>query len=472
LKTEVILRMTGNQQLILRDHLFPGDGNEAVALALCGRRIGDSRQPLMIYKIVPITHSECFERRPGFLHWPTERVIPLVEEARKQKMAILKIHSHPGWYRNFSLLDDKSDRDLFSSIHGWVDDNQPHASAIMLPDGSIFGRAIFSDGELVPLSSVSVAGDSLDFWQRGEGSSATCEPGLKRNAQTFGEKTFQILRGLSIAVVGCSGTGSLVAEQLARLGVGGITLVDPDRAGVENLNRIPNSFLHHAKNGTFKVELLRAAIEEMGLGTKVSTFASSLFNPGVVAAVAQSDIVFGCMDTVDGRNLLNNIAVFYSIPYFDLGVRLDADGEGGVSLVCGTVHYLQPDGSSLLSRGVYTPDDIRTASLKRTNPEEYDSEIKSNYIRGIPGDRPAVISVNMQIASLAVNEMLARLHPFRNVSNAQYAVHGMNLTEATLFSDVDGPKCRALSSFAGRGDICPMLRMPELGTTESLTHMR
>ena len=34
----------------------------------------------------------------------------------------------------------------------------------------------------------------------------------------------------------------------------------------------------------------------------------------VVDAVAQCDLVFGCMDTVDGRYLLNALASYYTLP--------------------------------------------------------------------------------------------------------------------------------------------------------------
>lgn len=36
------LRMTGQQYAGLQEHLFPGDGKEAVALALCGRYHGEN----------------------------------------------------------------------------------------------------------------------------------------------------------------------------------------------------------------------------------------------------------------------------------------------------------------------------------------------------------------------------------------------------------------------------------------------
>ena len=49
--------------------------------------------------------------------------------------------------------------------------------------------------------------------------------------------------------------------------------------------------------------------------------------------------------------------------------------------------------------------------LKRLNPVAYEEQRKAGYRKGVQEDRPAVISVNMQFAGLAVNELIARLHP-------------------------------------------------------------
>ena len=45
-----------------------------------------------------------------------------------------------------------------------------------------------------------------------------------------------------------------------------------------------------------------------------------------VTEVAGCDILFGCTDGAEARHVLNRLATFYSIPYFDVGIRLDADG--------------------------------------------------------------------------------------------------------------------------------------------------
>ena len=110
--------------------------------------------------------------------------------------------------------------------------------------------------------------------------------------------------------------------------------------------------MEDAQRGRFKVDVAARAVDNMGLGTVVEKHPRNLFDPDTVRAVGSCDVVFGCMDSIDGRHLLNKLATFYVIPYFDLGVKLEADGRGGVDQVCGTVHYLQPGGSSLLSRHV------------------------------------------------------------------------------------------------------------------------
>jgi len=191
-----------------------------------------------------------------------------------------------------------------------------------------------------------------------------------------------------------------------------------------------------------------------------------LADPEVVKAVAECDVVFGCMDSVDGRHLLNRLAVFYLLPYFDVGVKLEADGQGGVDQICGTVHYLQPDGSSLLSRGTYTIEQVRAAALKRADPEAYRDQLQSNYIVGVQEERPAVISVNLLFASLAVNEFLARLHPYRDDPNGDFATYRISLTQARVIQDADGAPCQSLARHAGRGDVNPMLDMPALSEEE------
>ena len=456
------LRMSGRQHAALFAHLFPGDGLEAVAVALCGRRVSDGKVTLLVHKVHPIPYGDCPVRKPDRLTWNTDRFCPLLADASKNGFALLKIHSHPGGYDKFSEFDDRSDRELFRSVFGWVDSDLPHGSAVMLPDGKVFGRAAFPGDSFSQFDRVSVAGDDLHFWDYGAKAGVTQSDALIRNRQLFGEGTMRRLKALSVAVVGYSGTGSIVAEQLARLGVGRLVVIEYDRTERKNLNRILNTTLEDAEANCLKAEVALRAVRAMGLGTDIEIVSGNLIDPAVIRLVAGCDVLFGCVDSVEARHVMNRLAAHYLLPYFDVGVRLDADGMGGIDQVCGSAHYVQPGGSSLFSRGVYTMEEVRAEGLRRTDPAAYAGLLKEGYIKGVRVDRPAVISVNMLVSSLAVNDFLARLHPFRLDPNAEFATQTVSLTQGEFMKFPDGEPCPMFANRVGRGDSRPLLDMPEL----------
>ncbi len=458
---DTTLTLTWPQHQEVIRHLFPGDGREAVAFLLCGHAFGSDRTRLATRKVVLLPYERCTVREPDRVTWPTDWLVPVLNEASANGYSLVKMHGH-GDYAAFSSIDDVSDRALFPSVHAWCSRAVPHASAIMLQDGRMFGRTVGEDASFRPVTCINVVGSDLWFWHaESQGSAAAPAFGV-RVAQTFGQGTFDLLRRLRIGVVGCSGTGSPVIEQLARNFVGSLVLVDPDVVEHKNLNRIWNATMADADNATPKVVVAERSIRAMGFGTEVRAIQKSLFDPACVAAIAACDVVFGCVDTVDGRYLLNRLAVFYSIPYFDLGVKLEADGVGGVDQVCGSVHYIQPQGSSLLSRRLFTMEQVRAAGIRRTDPDGYRRLLSEGYIRGAAEDRPAVIQLNTLIASLAVNELLARLHPYRIDPNAGFAVQRVSLSHAIFEHEGDGASCELLSRHVGRGDVNPLLDLPEL----------
>ncbi|HBG25960.1 MAG TPA: thiamine biosynthesis protein ThiF, partial [Phycisphaerales bacterium] len=164
----------------------------------------------------------------------------------------------------------------------------------------------------------------------------------------------------------------------------------------------------------------------------------------------------------DGHHLLNRLATYYQIPYFDVGVKLEADGKGNISQICGSVNYLQSGKSSLLSRNVITLDGIEAEGMMRTNPALYEKQYKEKYIKGVNVDSPAVISINMHYASMAVIEFLARIHQFRDDDNNRFAQFGSSLTQSRIYYSSDFEKCVVLAKHVGKGDRTPLLDMPTL----------
>jgi hypothetical protein len=455
-----VLAMSGKHREQLRRHLFPGDGKEAVAIALCGSAMGTRRNQLLVHEIVEIPYDGCRVRTSDTVAWSVETVLPALNRAIKNKLTVAKFHSHPSGYPEFSRYDDESDQAFFSAVDNVLDNIDMRASVVMLPDGRFFGRGI-RDGSLGrPIDLFRIAGDDFEFIYSADEAATELETPehAVRLIQTFGEGTYRTLRKLCIGVVGASGTGSIVLEQLSRNGVGELVAVDPDHLERKNLNRIVNARACDAAEGRLKVSRAHEAILEMGLGTKVSPLDIDVGDRQAILSLGECDILFGCVDSVDGRHILNKIAAHFLIPLIDMGVRIDADGKGSVDQVTGAIHTVLPGGSSLMSRGVYSQADLDAAMMRKYEPERYQEMAKAGYVKGADVDRPAVISLNMLVAAYAVNEMLARVAPYRVEPNSEFAQRHISLSDPLASGyRSEGKTCEAFAKRMGFGSVEPLL---------------
>ena len=158
--------------------------------------------------------------------------------------------------------------------------------------------------------------------------------------------------------------------------------------------------------------------------------------------------------------MLNCISSFYLIPYFDIGVKIISDKKGGIDQICGSIHYILPGESSLLTRGVYTSEELRSANMLRTDPSEYEKQKKSGYITDINVEAPAVISINMLAASLAVNEFLSRIHNIKTEELSEYDIIRFSLSDYYFMNEKSNHNTDIyLNKYIGRGDIIPLLNI-------------
>lgn len=452
------LWMTDKQTATVYSHLFPGDGKEAAAVALCGWATTGALAKLSIHELVLIPYDEC-ERKPNRLIWPTDRVLPMLARAEKEGQSLVKFHSHPGGFGRFSEADDLSDADLFGGVTSWLP-ARPHASVIMLPDRSMTGRMFIDVFPPKPLRMIGVVGDRIQVYPP---RARLQVAGQEATFQVFGELTVRQLRNLIVVVVGASGTGSLVIEQLIRTGVGTLIVIDDDVVLDRNLNRILNASAEDARTKRPKVDIPVRTARLTGTGTKVVPIPTSLLDWDALQHVAVADVLFGCVDTTLARVVMNRLATFLSMPFFDLGVRIDADGRGGLDYVGGSVHYLQPGLSTLQSRGAIDSERLRAEWLALSDPAALERLRGEGYLRGLPNQRPVVMPLNMQVAGTAMMDFLARLHGFRIVPDSDFATQGASTSHGVVFNEPErgqGP----LSADVGRGMARPLLGLPALQT--------
>lgn len=447
------LRMTGKQHSDARFHVIAEDGFEAGSLLLCELVCREKATILLVKEIIHVPYEACSLRTPTFLSWPTEEyLLPLYERLEKDGLSLIMLHSHPGGYNEFSNTDTENDLKILSRLIACIEGKQPHGSAIMLPDGSVKVRIMNEDQKFVAIDMVAVAGDDIRYF--GDFIGAEDHTAfMKKTAQVYGSGTTSIMQGLKAAVVGCSGTGSPTTELLLRYHIGHIVPIDFDIIELGNLNRMLMSRITDADAGILKVERCAQWIKETGLPTKVTSVNGLVPSDETIEALADCDVIFGCLDNVAARHALNKIACSYLIPYFDLGVAIkeDRDNPGNLRQAIARCHYIQPDQSCLLDRGVYSSERLRDENYRWETPGFY-KMLKEIGYTGERNDVQAVMTLTMEASTMAVDDFMARLRGYRIEPNKEFDEQERSFTHGYYEHRAHSAENIAMRLFVGTGD--------------------
>jgi len=450
------LALTQPTHTQLRRHLFCGDGRESAAIILCSR-VPLPRRRLLAKHVILVPNVECTRRSSDQITWPGKYLEQAIDLADSGRLTMILIHSHPGDHIDFSPVDDRSDQEVLPSLFQAVDTS--HGTAIMVPDGTVRARLYDKNMRCEAVDLVSVVGDDLQYWW----ADALTNSARYRPIAFTSDMTIELHR-LTAVIIGVSGTGSPVAEQLGRLGFGRLILIDPDRVEKRNLNRILNSSLQDVDGGIFKVDMFAAAVARYREPSVVHPMPASLGARESVLAASQGDVIFCCTDTVEARFLSDLICSTFLIPLFDVGVVIptkQVDGRAQVVEAYGRVDYVHPGGTSLLDRGVYTPASLEAEYLKSAAPDALRDRIDAGYLPGGNEEAPAVISLNMRAASICVSEFINRAYPFGE-PNCAYARISFTVGAREQDYDSDDSFHKKATMPIAHGDADPLLGLPSL----------
>src|SRR5207248_1774632 len=104
---------------------------------------------------------------------------------------------------------------------------------------AVAGDVWLGDGSRVTLTETVVVGrNTLRLYPEPSRHTRTIGDRYDRQVRLFGDRGQAVLGKAKVGVIGAGGVGSLVVEYLARLGVGTLVVIDPDRVDVTNLSRV------------------------------------------------------------------------------------------------------------------------------------------------------------------------------------------------------------------------------------------
>jgi proteasome lid subunit RPN8/RPN11 len=401
-------RISSKLWLKLVANLLAREDVETAALLFGEQLCSDEGEGVLVLReVVAVPEDAYLERRVDRLRIDPVALNRLVRKARDNGWSVVTAHSHPGtsspW---FSWADDAGDARLMPSFAVQIPD-APHGSMVVAGNGAATLRLF--DGERSKPSQLAVVGRNLTTWPTATAN--TVSEAHHRQRIALGDDGQAALAQLTVGVIGLGGTGSVVAAQLAHLGVRSLILMDEDRVERTNLSRILGATL--ADVGRPKVEV--AARYAAALGIEARGVACALRSVKDAATLACCDVVFSCVDRHVPRAVLNRFSYDVHVPVIDLGTVFRVDDDGRVTGDGGRVVLVGPGRPCLACWGILDPERLRVEQLSTEDRERGSAE---GYVLGIDLPQPAVVSFNTSVAGAAVTEFLRMVTGFAGADEA------------------------------------------------------
>lgn len=267
-----------------------------------------------------------------------------------------------------------------------------------------------------------------------------------RQIRFFGNEGQENISKSRVVVVGVGGLGSHVAQQLAYIGVGQISLIDDEEIDPTNLNRLIGSRNDDPIPGTSKIDIGTRLVNGINPAIKVNGVKDSLVSEKALAEIVGATHVFGCLDSEGARLILNEWCAAYATPYFDLatdilpgappnyGGRICGAWDGNGCIAC--LGLLDVAEAQKELEGVEVRKDrdaiygVNRAELNRSGP--------------------SVVSINGVIASLGMTEFLVAVTGLRKPNRLLY-YHGQ-AGKVTVSQDTPKESCYYCLQIRGKGD--------------------
>jgi len=134
----------------------------------------------------------------------------------------------------------------------------------------------------------------------------------ERNIGTITQEENERLKTFQVCVVGCGGLGGHVIENLARLGIGHLTVIDGDVFQASNLNR---QILSTEQNlGQSKAEAARERVAQINSQVGVCAINGFLNEFNSRELIRRHHVVVDALDNIPGRLLLEKACEEEGIP--------------------------------------------------------------------------------------------------------------------------------------------------------------
>lgn len=410
--------MTGAQWIQLSAHLFPGDLDEHAAVLRCGVVTTPSGTRLLVRDVSFARDGiDYVPGTRGYRMLTADFVLRNINLCDKDRLAYIAVHCHGGRTSVAFSGDDMASHERGYPALLEITRGMP-VGALVFASEAAAGDIWFPDGSRRAVDHLNVAGRQRVRMRDVPAAAASAAERYDRQSRMFGDSGQAILEGQTVAIIGAGGGGSLLCEYAARLGVGSLLLVDPDRVETSNLSRIVGSRRRDARPWltdnrrpkwlrsigerlqTPKVEVASRVARAANPKVQITRVRGRVEDPEVARLLLDCDHIFLAADSAVARHVVNAVSHQYLIPFTQIGAKVTVLADGTLSDVFSVSRTCLPGDGCLWCNGLVSPERLRLEST----PGEILA--RQRYVDDVDVPSPSVITLNAVAAAMAINEWL------------------------------------------------------------------
>jgi hypothetical protein len=443
------LRMARQDFDVITNHLFPGDHDEHGAILLAGTSCAGGQLTLHVREVhLAREGSDYVQGTTGYRALAPKFIHRVITRARDERLVYLAVHNHG------------SDREVgFSSID-YDSHERGYPALLQIARGMPVGALVFghrsvqadiwlTDDTRLELDEVVVVGNTIQRLtpspRRVFGDEANS---YDRQIRMFGKAGQGLLASCRVGIIGLGGIGSLVAEYLARLGVGAFGLIDDDHVEASNLSRIVGASASDAFDRIAKVTVAERLILQGNDRARVTCVAKDVARESAAQQLISCDYLFLAADSMRARLVFNAVVHQYLIPGVQLGSKIRSDPAGALVEVMSANRPVRPGRGCLWCNQLIDANEL--AKEAKTDEE------RKAQAYGVGEPNPSVVSLNAISAAHAVNDFLLDYLCLRPDSGQLYYEHFHFLKNTRTLVEPrtsgDCPECSHTGQRYGRGD--------------------
>jgi molybdopterin/thiamine biosynthesis adenylyltransferase len=404
----------------LQAHLFPGDDDEHGAVLAAGIVETDRGTVLLGRDLfLAIDGIDFIPGTKGYKRLTPQFVNEKIRHCRDEGLVYLAIHNHGAGDRvEFSNPDRESHARGYPAL---IEISGHPVGALVLASGALAGEVWTEDGGRHPISETVVIGRNIGLLHPNPPPPPPQADSMyDRGVRWFGDRGQARLGAAKVGVIGGGGVGQPLVGMLARLGVGTVILVEPERIAPTNLPRLPEARRLDAMMGlrrlpgtgrladrlsTTKVALARRVARRANPKVTFIGIRENVVEPDAARALVDCDFLFLAADSHQARLIFNVIVHQYLIPGIQIGTKIEVDAETGeVGEIRGNVRLVLPEQGCLRCAGLIDPTKVQEESLGQVERE------RNRYLDEVAA--PSVINFNTFGAAQAVSDFTLMLGGF------------------------------------------------------------